>query len=63
MSPNLISAAANVTPCHPFSPKDPMTITLLLDLDDTLLKNDIQRFMPAYLKALSKKMAKYCIRK
>lgn len=36
-----------------------MTITLLLDLDDTLLKNDIQQFMPAYLKLLSKQLATF----
>jgi FMN phosphatase YigB (HAD superfamily) len=29
-----------------------MTITLLLDLDDTLLDNDIEKFLPDYLKAL-----------
>jgi FMN phosphatase YigB (HAD superfamily) len=29
-----------------------MTITLLLDLDDTLLDNDIDKFLPGYLKAL-----------
>ncbi len=27
-----------------------MTLTLLLDLDDTLLGNDIDIFLPAYLK-------------
>ncbi|MBN1538133.1 MAG: DinB family protein [Anaerolineales bacterium] len=30
-----------------------MTTTLLLDLDDTLLRNDIDAFIPAYLKKLS----------
>jgi FMN phosphatase YigB (HAD superfamily) len=30
-----------------------MTITLLLDLDDTLIRNDINQFLPAYLKMLS----------
>ena len=30
-----------------------MTITLLLDLDDTLLDNDINVFLPGYLKALA----------
>jgi FMN phosphatase YigB (HAD superfamily) len=29
-----------------------MSITLLLDLDDTLLDNDIDKFLPVYLKAL-----------
>jgi FMN phosphatase YigB (HAD superfamily) len=36
-----------------------MTITLLLDLDDTLLKNDIRQFMPAYLKLLSQHMSRF----
>lgn len=31
-----------------------MTLTLLLDLDDTLLQNDMGTFIPAYLQALSK---------
>lgn len=34
-----------------------MSLTLLLDLDDTLLNNDIDTFLPAYLKALSKHLA------
>ncbi len=29
-----------------------MTLTLLFDLDDTLLINDFDRFLPVYLKAL-----------
>lgn len=36
-----------------------MTLTLLLDLDDTLLSNDINTFLPAYLKALGRHMASY----
>ena len=36
-----------------------MTLTLLLDLDDTLLTNDINTFLPAYLKALSKHLLHY----
>lgn len=36
-----------------------MTITLLLDLDDTLLSNDIESFLPAYLQALSKELGQY----
>lgn len=36
-----------------------MTLTLLLDLDDTLLSNDIQVFLPAYLQALSKYLSKF----
>jgi FMN phosphatase YigB (HAD superfamily) len=34
-----------------------MTLTLLLDLDDTLLNTDLEAFAPAYFKALSKHMA------
>ncbi len=36
-----------------------MDLTLLLDLDDTLLTNDIHTFLPAYLQALSKELATY----
>jgi hypothetical protein len=36
-------AAGNATPYHRFSDKK-MTLTLLLDLDDTLLGNDIDTF-------------------
>lgn len=31
-----------------------MTLTLLLDLDDTLLRNDIERFLPQYLNLFAK---------
>jgi FMN phosphatase YigB (HAD superfamily) len=34
-----------------------MTFTLLLDLDDTLLENEIMNFLPHYLKALGKQLA------
>jgi len=34
-----------------------LTLTLLLDLDDTLLANPMDTFVPAYLKALSQHMA------
>lgn len=34
-----------------------MTLTLLLDLDDTLLGNSLDVFIPAYLKALSEHMS------
>ena len=34
-----------------------MTLTLLLDLDDTLLDTNLDTFMPAYFRALSKHMA------
>lgn len=36
-----------------------MTLTLLIDLDDTLLSNDINTFLPAYLRALGKHMVGY----
>ncbi len=36
-----------------------MTFTLLLDLDDTLLDNDMDAFVPAYLQALSGHMARH----
>ena len=36
-----------------------MTLTLLFDLDDTLLKNDIDTFLPAYLKLLGKHMQSF----
>ena len=34
-----------------------MSVTLLIDLDDTLLTNPLESFMPAYIKLLSKKLA------
>ncbi|HEY9077478.1 MAG TPA: DinB family protein [Anaerolineaceae bacterium] len=34
-----------------------MTLTVLLDLDDTLLNNDMQDFLPAYLKALGRHLS------
>ncbi len=36
-----------------------MTHTLLFDLDDTLLGNDMDQFLPVYLQALSVHMAQY----
>ncbi len=33
-----------------------MSITVLLDLDDTLLANDIDKFLPVYLKALTQNL-------
>ncbi len=36
-----------------------MTLTVLLDLDDTLLSNNINTFLPAYLKALGKHLVAY----
>jgi FMN phosphatase YigB (HAD superfamily) len=36
-----------------------MKLTLLLDLDDTLLETNMDTFLPGYFKALSKALAKY----
>lgn len=36
-----------------------MTFTLLLDLDDTLLRNPLDKFFPAYIAALSTHLAPY----
>ena len=36
-----------------------MTLTLLLDLDDTLLSNEMGTFIPAYLQSLGKYLASY----
>lgn len=36
-----------------------MTLTLLLDLDDTLLSNEMGTFIPAYLQSLGKHLASY----
>ena len=36
-----------------------MTLTLLLDLDDTLLDSDMDKFVPAYFSALGKALSKY----
>ncbi len=36
-----------------------MTLTLLIDLDDTLLSNKMDTFIPAYLNALGKQLAPY----
>jgi FMN phosphatase YigB (HAD superfamily) len=36
-----------------------MTLTLLFDLDDTLLGNNIDTFLPAYLKALGKHLVEH----
>lgn len=36
-----------------------MTLTLLLDLDDTLLETNIQTFIPAYFQALSKYLEEF----
>jgi FMN phosphatase YigB (HAD superfamily)/uncharacterized damage-inducible protein DinB len=36
-----------------------MSVTLLIDLDDTLLINPLEKFMPAYIKLLSNKLAPF----
>ncbi|MDO8754662.1 MAG: hypothetical protein Q7J80_12260, partial [Anaerolineales bacterium] len=36
-----------------------MTLTLLLDLDDTLLNTNMQAFIPAYFQALTSELAPY----
>ena len=36
-----------------------MTFTLLLDLDDTLLQNPVDQFLPAYIRALARHLAPY----
>jgi HAD superfamily hydrolase (TIGR01549 family) len=45
---------ANVTLSHLFSLEIQVTLTLLADLDDTLLGNDFGNFLPYYLDALGK---------
>lgn len=37
-----------------------MTLTLLLDLDDTLLDTNLESFVPAYLQALSQQFDRFC---
>jgi FMN phosphatase YigB (HAD superfamily) len=46
------SGAGNVILFPQYLLKNQMTLTLLLDLDDTLLSNDMGTFIPAYLQAL-----------
>jgi FMN phosphatase YigB (HAD superfamily) len=46
-------AAANATRYLRSSSETPLTLTLLLDLDDTLLQNNIEDFLPAYFRLLS----------
>ena len=43
--------------CHLSSLEKPLTLTLLIDLDDTLLVNSMETFIPAYLTALGKQLA------
>ena len=37
----------------------PVSLTLLLDLDDTLLENSMAEFLPAYLREVSTYLADY----
>lgn len=41
------------------SPENLVTLTLLVDLDDTLLGNDMATFVPAYLQGLGKHLSKH----
>jgi FMN phosphatase YigB (HAD superfamily) len=41
------------------SPDPAGGLTLLFDLDDTLLENDVERFLPAYLQLLAQELAPY----
>jgi FMN phosphatase YigB (HAD superfamily) len=54
-----ISDAANATLYLLAYLENPVNLTLLLDLDDTLLVNDVNVFLPAYLKALSAYLSDY----
>jgi FMN phosphatase YigB (HAD superfamily) len=56
-SPTLV--AANAIHSHQYSPEHFMTLTLLVDLDDTLLGNKMETFLPAYLGALGLHLADY----
>ncbi|OGO31269.1 MAG: hypothetical protein A2136_07000 [Chloroflexi bacterium RBG_16_54_11] len=47
----------NAISCQPSSNKVQVTL-LLFDLDDTLLGNEMNQFIPVYLQALAKRMAK-----
>jgi FMN phosphatase YigB (HAD superfamily) len=50
---NRISAAVNATLSRLHSAENPVTPTLLFDLDDTLLENQVGEFVPTYLQALA----------
>ncbi len=52
-----MSVVDNVIRCHPYSLEKPLTLTLLIDLDDTLLGNSMETFIPAYLSALGERFA------
>jgi FMN phosphatase YigB (HAD superfamily) len=52
-----MSVVENATPSRQFSTEHSMTLTLLVDLDDTLLGNNMETFIPAYLNALGSYLA------
>src|SRR3990170_3410583 len=59
MSMNPILVVANAIHCLPHSPEKSLTLTMLVDLDDTLLGNDMSTFLPAYLKSLAGHLAPF----
>jgi FMN phosphatase YigB (HAD superfamily) len=59
MLPNPRSGVENVIPYRQFSLERPMTLTLLLDLDDTCLGNSMDTFIPAYLSSLGDHLSEY----
>ena len=50
-------AAAIAIPYPPFSMETPVTLTLLLDLDDTLLGNQIDTFVSSYTRLLARHLS------
>ncbi len=52
-------AAGNAILYPPFSLERSLTLTLLIDLDDTLLGNSMDTFIPAYLNALGAKLSNH----
>jgi FMN phosphatase YigB (HAD superfamily) len=50
-------AAAIAIPYPPFSTEMPVTLTLLLDLDDTLLGNQIDTFVSSYTRLLARHLS------
>jgi len=54
-----MSVVDNVIPCLPSLLEPLVTLTLLVDLDDTLLGNNMETFVPAYLGALGKHTADF----
>ncbi len=50
-------AADNAIPCPSSSSENPMTLTLLVDLDDTLISNSMDTFLPPYIRGFSEYLA------